>query len=180
MPRNRRERDASSLFLEALLKTAPNSPLPLHPVPSSRSCVYFFLFLAISPACFLSLLFLRLLFLDLSSLGRRRTLAKAGNEGTSEPEDGRTELILGARKAKGGPTALEFHGALAITSSREGDRPGERAFCNRLLNIRQSWNSGITFAWLRKSDARRVCAHSLFRLLLARANMYGPASRDAN
>lgn len=35
-------------------------------------------------------------------------------------QNGRTELILRARKAKGGPPSLEFHGALAIMPVKRG------------------------------------------------------------
>lgn len=48
--------------------------------------------------------------------------------------NGRMELILRARKAKGGPPSLELHGALAITLAKRG--PPRRSLCNRLLNIR--------------------------------------------
>lgn len=48
--------------------------------------------------------------------------------------DGRTELILRARKAKGGPPSLELHGALAITPAKRGS--SRQSFCKRLLNIR--------------------------------------------
>jgi len=48
--------------------------------------------------------------------------------------NGRTELILRARKAKGGPPSLELHGALAITPAKRGS--SRQSFCERLLNIR--------------------------------------------
>lgn len=49
-------------------------------------------------------------------------------------QNGRTELILRARKAKGGPSSLELHGALAIMlAKRELLR---QSSCKRLLNIR--------------------------------------------
>lgn len=73
-----------------------------------------------------------LFFLSCSFVATRTPLSVAQRK--KLVQNGRTELILRARKAKGGPPSLELHGALAITpAKRESPR---QSFCERLLNIR--------------------------------------------
>jgi len=81
------------------------------PLPSSLiRCLFriflrfYFLGSLFNPLSFFSRIFLFFLSPAVHSFGRVRTKKLV--------QDGRTELILRARKAKGGPPSLEFHGAL--------------------------------------------------------------------